>query len=103
MKSILKKVKQHIAALGQCELYEWDFFSLDMTDVILELKKLYHVVLVNAAEAKKLEKSGWHYLVHPKNTYLLSIHFTETEIAEGVSDWEILERERLLGLRPWEE
>lgn len=31
------------------------------------------------------------------------LQFTEEQIAEGLEDWEILEREFELGLRPWEE
>lgn len=103
MEQILKKVKLQIKALGYCELYEADFFMLDMTSILLDLKKQYHVQLINAKEARGLEKSGWHYVVKPINIYLLSLGFTKDQIVVGVEDWQILEKERELKLRPWEE
>lgn len=34
--------------------------------------------------------------------YLVSLGFSHEEILNGIEDWEILERERELGMREWE-
>lgn len=36
-------------------------------------------------------------------SYLLELGFTMEDINEGLEDWTILEAERDLGLRPWED
>lgn len=36
-------------------------------------------------------------------SYLLELGFTFEEIQEGLEDWQILEKEREQGLRPWED
>lgn len=35
--------------------------------------------------------------------YLLELGFTQEQISEGIEDWQILEKERDLGFRPWED